>query len=156
MRFWKNTDTGFSCSGWNCSDCIDLMYCWFEDVCRDGLGLTFPKYTWLEKFIYCWSWGIFFPRLKWLRGDELIEGRCWMGYCCHFVYRTATQITSCHCSREQDKEHCVPLVVRHKLIRFADIELQVIIVTPCDEALYQSSVLNKQKTVSKWRQHISG
>ncbi len=26
----------------------------------------------------------------------------------------------------------------HKLIGFADIELQVIVVAPCDEALYQS------------------
>ncbi len=35
----------------------------------------------------------------------------------------------------------VPLVVHHKPICFADIELQVIAVAPCDEALYQSSVL---------------
>lgn len=31
-------------------------------------------------------------------------------------------------------------VVQHKLIGFADIDLQVIVVAPCEEALCQSSV----------------
>ncbi len=35
----------------------------------------------------------------------------------------------------QDKVPPVPLVVHHKLIGFADIELQVIVVAPHDEAL---------------------
>ncbi len=41
----------------------------------------------------------------------------------------------------QDRGPPVPLVVHHKIIGFVDIELQVIVVAPCDEALYQSSVL---------------
>ncbi len=41
----------------------------------------------------------------------------------------------------QDRRPPVPLVVHHKLIGFADTELQVIVVAPCGEALYQSSVL---------------
>lgn len=35
----------------------------------------------------------------------------------------------------------VPLVVNHKLIGFADIELKVYVVGPCDGAFYQSPVL---------------
>ncbi len=41
----------------------------------------------------------------------------------------------------QHRGPSVPLVVDNKLIVFADIELQVIVVEPCDQALYQSSVL---------------
>ncbi len=41
----------------------------------------------------------------------------------------------------QDRGPPVPLVVHHRLTGFADTELQVIVVAPCDEALYQSSVL---------------
>ncbi len=41
----------------------------------------------------------------------------------------------------QDRGPSVPLVVHHKLISFADFELQVTVVAPCDKTLYQSSVL---------------
>ncbi len=39
------------------------------------------------------------------------------------------------------------LVVRHTLTGFADIELQVTVVAPCDEALYQSSVLLSENSL---------
>ncbi len=45
----------------------------------------------------------------------------------------------------QDRGPPVPLVVHHKLIGFTDIELQVIVIAPCDEALYQSFVLHFTK-----------
>ncbi len=45
----------------------------------------------------------------------------------------------------------VLLVVHHKPFGFADVELQVIVVAPCDEALNQSSL----KMVSTWRRHAS-
>ncbi len=45
----------------------------------------------------------------------------------------------------QDRGLPVPLVVHHKLTGSADIELQV--VAPCDEALYQPSVLLGENSI---------
>lgn len=41
----------------------------------------------------------------------------------------------------EDRWSSVPLVANHKLIGFADIELKVIVVGPCDGVFYQSPVL---------------
>ncbi len=42
----------------------------------------------------------------------------------------------------QDRRPPVPLAVHHKLIGFADIELQLIVIAPCDETLHQSFELH--------------
>ncbi len=47
----------------------------------------------------------------------------------------------------QDRKRHVPLVVHHKFTGFADTDLQVIVVAPCDEALDQSSVLLCKKSL---------
>lgn len=41
-----------------------------------------------------------------------------------------------------DSGHPVPLLVHHLIFGFADFELQLIVDAPCDEAIYQSSVLH--------------
>lgn len=37
--------------------------------------------------------------------------------------------------------HPVPLLIQHKLIGFDDIKLQVIVIPPCDKAVYFKSHL---------------
>ncbi len=67
--------------------------------------------------------------IKKRKGHNILFGP--QGTCLHFL----------SLNDDQDRRSPVPLVVHHKLIGFADIELQMIVVAPCDKALYQSSVL---------------
>ena len=56
----------------------------------------------------------------------------------------------------KDRGPPVPMVVHYKLIGFADIELQVVIVTPCVEALSQSSVLLCKNSLSEDSMFLTG
>ncbi len=105
--------------------------------------IPISNFTQMSNRIKWWRNDIFYPKCQWSTSllhhnvpEKHFFGHyllIWIQRCLHLHFLSLDD--------NQDRGPPGPLVVHHKLIGFADIELQVIVVTPGDEALYQSSVL---------------